>query len=342
MRTFRRTIAGAVLLVLLLLDVPLATPADAALSCGSTIVASMTLENDVGPCPGDGIVIGASNVTLDLGGHTVLGSGLGSTGLGIQANGLSGVVIKGPGTVQGFRVGISVTESQRLTVEAVNVLRNGLPRPAIDFDPNDGIRIVMSTLVTVRANTAVGNGDDGVSLISTVRSSVLRNRLVDNGHNGMRLDASDQNQILDNTIHSNGDLVGFPRGCGIEAFGSRDNVISRNRVNENDTGIRLRPQANPPRASTGNVIEQNITTRSRAPQADRGGINLQGASTSGNEVRANQIAENANGITLTAGPVGNRFFANALRRNTCAIKGTVAGNVFSGNTFQGNASTFCP
>jgi parallel beta-helix repeat protein len=113
-------------------------------------------------------------------------------------------------------------------------------------------------------------------------------------------------------------------------------------VNENDTGIRLRPQANPPRASTGNVIEQNITTRSRAPQGDRGGINLQGASTSGNQVRSNQIADNTNGIALTAGPVGNRFSANALRGNTCAIKGAPAGNVFLGNTFQGNAANFCP
>lgn len=342
MHTFRRTIAGAALLALLLLDLALAGPARAAVSCGSTIVTSTTLDSDVGPCPGDGIVIGADNVTLDLGGHTVLGSGLGSSGLGIRARAMSGVVIKGPGTVRGFRVGISVAESRQVTVEAVNVLENGLPRPETDFDLNDGIRIVASSQVTVQANNAARNGDDGVNLVSTVQSSVLRNILVDNGHNGMRLDASDQNRILDNVVHSNGDLVGFPRGCGIEAFGSKDNLISRNRVNENDTGIRLRPQVTPARSSTGNVIEQNVTTRSRAPAGDRGGINLQGASTSGNQIRANLVAENINGIALTAGPVGNSFVRNAIRANTCGVRGSPAGNVFSGNAFQGNASDFCP
>ena len=163
-------------------------------------------------------------------------------------------------------MGISITESTQVTVDAVKVVENGLPRPATDFDPNDGIRIVGSTLVTVQAILAARNGDDGVSLITTAQSSVVRSTVVDNGHNGMRLDASDQNHIVDNTVHSNGDLVGFPRGCGIEAFGSQDNVIARNRVNENDTGIRLRPQAAPVRSSTGNVIEHNSTTLSRAPR----------------------------------------------------------------------------
>src|SRR5436309_2045718 len=49
---------------------PTAAGASTAL-CGATITVTTTLTEDVGPCPSDGITIGASNVTLNLGGHTV-------------------------------------------------------------------------------------------------------------------------------------------------------------------------------------------------------------------------------------------------------------------------------
>jgi hypothetical protein len=43
------------------------------LTCGQTITRDTTLHADLGPCPGDGLVIGADNVTLDLNGHSVTG-----------------------------------------------------------------------------------------------------------------------------------------------------------------------------------------------------------------------------------------------------------------------------
>src|SRR5215210_1824610 len=41
------------------------------LACGQVITANTVLENDLLDCPGDGIVIGADGITLDLNGHTV-------------------------------------------------------------------------------------------------------------------------------------------------------------------------------------------------------------------------------------------------------------------------------
>ena len=48
--------------------------------CGDVITQDTTLDSDLIDCPGDGIVIGASDITLDLGGHTVDGDGVGCGG----------------------------------------------------------------------------------------------------------------------------------------------------------------------------------------------------------------------------------------------------------------------
>ena len=42
--------------------------------CGDVITQDTTLDSDLIDCPGDGLVIGADNVTLDLNGHTIEGS----------------------------------------------------------------------------------------------------------------------------------------------------------------------------------------------------------------------------------------------------------------------------
>ena len=45
--------------------------------CGDVISQDTTLDSDLIDCPGDGLVIGADGITLDLGGHTVDGDGVG-------------------------------------------------------------------------------------------------------------------------------------------------------------------------------------------------------------------------------------------------------------------------
>ena len=46
--------------------------------CGDVITQDTKLDSDLIGCPGDGIVIGASDITLDLDGHTVKGNAIGS------------------------------------------------------------------------------------------------------------------------------------------------------------------------------------------------------------------------------------------------------------------------
>jgi hypothetical protein len=56
-----------------------AAPAAAShVACGDTLTVDTRLDSDLA-CPGDGLVIAADGVTLDLGGHTITGSGIAFT-----------------------------------------------------------------------------------------------------------------------------------------------------------------------------------------------------------------------------------------------------------------------
>src|SRR5580765_5255056 len=52
-------------------------------SCGQTLKASVRLAGDLVDCPATGLIIGADNITVDLNGHTIDGSGK-SDGIAIQ------------------------------------------------------------------------------------------------------------------------------------------------------------------------------------------------------------------------------------------------------------------
>jgi len=90
------------------------------ISCGDTITSDVKLDADLTNCPGDGLVIGADNITVDLDGHTIDGNGTAPTecdrdaaldrdavldeGLDASA-GHQGLTIR-HGSVQEFDVGI--------------------------------------------------------------------------------------------------------------------------------------------------------------------------------------------------------------------------------------------
>jgi len=62
------------------------------LTCGSTITTNTTLNSDIGPCSGDGLIINTSSVTLDCAGHQIIGQLGFQTGIKLQS--VSGVTVK--------------------------------------------------------------------------------------------------------------------------------------------------------------------------------------------------------------------------------------------------------
>src|SRR3954464_12548992 len=96
--------------------VPFAGAAAAAtLACGQTITTSVTLTANVGPCPNNGIIIGADNITLNLNGFSITGTPNAGDGAGVYATGRTGVLARG-GTVSNFDGGVVIDGGGRNTI----------------------------------------------------------------------------------------------------------------------------------------------------------------------------------------------------------------------------------
>src|SRR4051794_41124159 len=70
-----------------------ATPAAAvtgSLSCGSVVPTSVALQHALIGCQGDGLVIRASDITIDLNGHLISGPGTGTTASLGSGHGVAG------------------------------------------------------------------------------------------------------------------------------------------------------------------------------------------------------------------------------------------------------------
>jgi hypothetical protein len=101
--------------------------------CGEIITASLVLNANL-TCPGNGLTIGASGVTLSLGGHTITGPGaaIGTTGVSV-ANGDAPATVK-DGAVNGFSDGVAASgstsvDSVDLAADGTDVLNNWTTDP---------------------------------------------------------------------------------------------------------------------------------------------------------------------------------------------------------------------
>lgn len=168
--------------------------------CGDTITASTTLDSDLVDCPGPGIRVTGPNVTLDLGGHTVDGTG---TGDGIRASACplhedcfepaNSFVIRN-GTVRDFRIGVDASDGPFLV---------------------EGLVVTQNLVIGLTANHAVG---------ATVRGILAHG----NGASGINLGFLREATVVDNEVHSNGSGMG-----GGTVVGS---VVERNHIHDNEFG----------------------------------------------------------------------------------------------------------
>ncbi len=180
-RRFRRGISTGAALTLLVLSTSLdgaaaAPPPQAAarVTCGETITKNTTLVADVGPCPGDGIIIGADNIMLNLNSHTISGTPGPGDGFaaGIRIVDRTGVTVTGQpgqsgrrGTVTGFDGGIAVYRGSGHTIQNLEVRDNIGPDRA-DVELGDGIGLFNSANNRVLDNLVAHNGFyDGIAAL---------------------------------------------------------------------------------------------------------------------------------------------------------------------------------
>ncbi|HEV2931190.1 MAG TPA: right-handed parallel beta-helix repeat-containing protein, partial [Propionibacteriaceae bacterium] len=150
------------------------------LGCGAVVTSSVTLAADLLDCPGDGLVVGASGITVDLNGHTISGqiiSGGSPDQVGIDnSGGHDGVTIRN-GTIRYF---------DRGGVHLVGVDRNRVQDLTMELFGEFGILLEGGgsanrfTGNALEAPGTVGIGIFGVTAAS--RDNLITGNLVDGGN----------------------------------------------------------------------------------------------------------------------------------------------------------------
>ena len=263
--------------------------------CGAVITQSTTLATDIGPCAKGGLVVGANNITLDLGGHRVFGKdNKTKDGIGIRVAGRTGVTVRN-GVVTFFDAGVSIEGGSGNTVTGLLVNRN-VSDGSTDF--GDGIALSTTAGNTIIGNNVTYNGPfDGIGIFGASTGNLLEDNFVGNnsegftGEDGIRVEGPGaanntvrgntvvgntldgiaifgtggniNNTIEDNTVTGNGfGHLGARPGDGIRLFiRGNSNIVRNNQVHDNaGNGIIVGSQSNQilSNNSTGNGLEPGV------------------------------------------------------------------------------------
>jgi parallel beta-helix repeat protein len=203
----RRGLLGAAF-VASMVAVPSAPATAAVVPCGTVVTSSITLTSDLGPCTGDALIAGADNITINLGGYTISGTG---TGAGVRVAQHIGVTVTN-GTIQGFHTGVVLDESTYSTVLKL-VLRDNIR----------GVNVAGSNDNLVEKNAILNSGLDAIRLGLSANNVISKNTLSGNVFGIGVADASTGNLIEKNVLRDT-------RGFGVAVFSDSDS----NRIEKND------------------------------------------------------------------------------------------------------------
>src|SRR5437667_9799322 len=191
-------------------------------ACAMRVSESFTLANDMN-CTGDGVVIVSDNITVDLGGHTLTGPGMGPQtwplpqldSVGVRVGGHTGVVVRN-GKTTGFSTGVYFVDETASTIENVTTERNRF-----------GFYIHASNKNVVK-NSDVEFNIYGLHLQNSDDNLLQGNLLARQTYNspggyGLYMYASARNRVIENTIDSN-------INWGIWFSEAKENVVFHNNV----------------------------------------------------------------------------------------------------------------
>jgi hypothetical protein len=134
-------------LVLAAMPIGLAGPAAAAsVTCGSTITSDLVLTRDL-QCRGDGLLVGADDLTIDLNGHRISGSGSGTAIRTDTPAGPFGSVRVRNGTIRDFATGISLALWHGTGAHVSAVTFRGNETGINGYGSYGGIEVAGSTFV---------------------------------------------------------------------------------------------------------------------------------------------------------------------------------------------------
>ena len=337
---------------------PTGPPARAAargiVNCGEVITKNTTLLRDGGPCPGNCIIIGADNITLNLNGHTVSGTpGIGDgNAAGIRLPFRTGVTVTGhpgnsgkTGTVTGFDAGVFINGGSGNLVENL-VVRDkiGLGGDAL---LSDGIALFHSANNRIINNRVSRNGPfDGIGVLGVdSNDNLLQGNTVEEtvgDASGNDLAGEGTGIILNNFL----DEFASPRR-GTPIFNNHvlSNVVRRNSnsgiSNVTHVGGRIEGNIGEDNGALGEVCERNrlrdgtlgpvVCRPAAAPSNGIGVTTGPGAATKDTRmlITNNQVTGNTgDGIAIGAFQFARHAFRNEITGNVAT------GNGGSGNNFS--------
>ena len=97
-------------------------------SCGQVITQNVILTSNLNCAESDGLIVDASDIVVDLNGHTISGPDVDSdtktsSKVGIMIPNMNNVVVQ-DGTIEGFQAGILMTGSQNVEVKGIVTKNN--------------------------------------------------------------------------------------------------------------------------------------------------------------------------------------------------------------------------
>jgi parallel beta-helix repeat protein len=267
--------------------------------CGDVITQDTTLDSDLLNCPGDGIVIGASNITIDLKGHLIDGTGFPTSGAGVDDNaGHDGVTVMN-GRIQEFAAGVQLTNAGNNLITRLTVTQSA---SAFSVQGDSDGNVISRNVIEGASIGLLGDTDANIIERNTVVNPFAPGIQV---LNGFPQTPPEHNRIDRNTV--SGAFI------GIDVSGALQTTVERNVVFDSQFGISV----------TGfrNRIVQNMIFDSEV------GIGVAGQA-SETEVARNDVLDNT-GDGISVGPLTN---GTLLDRNTANRNGDDGIDVESSST----------
>jgi parallel beta-helix repeat protein len=331
-------------------------------SCGQTITTNTTLGNDVAGCAGNGVVIGAPNITLDLNGHTISGDEQGETvcegptsgDFGVDnSGGYDGVTVKN-GSILDFEEGVMLLDADDSVVHHIDL--SGFPIFCQGIYSDGGDR------VNIHHNSVYGARIRNIGVLLSTGAVIEANTLTEARHVGIALWTSSGGRVAGNTVSAPsaqtdfaieffgtansqvvGNTVDGARFDGIVFARSDDNFVALNTV----SNVRNDPDPTDPGQFGGieavddadrNQIVSNVAFNNQAPGIAVGLPLSDSGSTDGNTVSNNTVRDNL-GDGIIVGTLSSATLVKgntALRNGDDGIDIDLAGVTLTDNTARNN------
>jgi parallel beta-helix repeat protein len=319
---------GLLALALLAVAAP-AARADT-VTCGEVLHASTTVTNSLVGCAGDGLVIGAPGIDVNLNGHVIQGVGLGT---GVRNSGHSDVTIRNgsvvnfdfgvvlqAGTVRNAVTNLNLAKNEWAAVQLENASGNRVAQNVVTESSDVGIRVTNGSL----SNEIVGNSlsgagsSEGFVVELGSNGNWLEGNVVPvSGGHAIRVEGSSGNMVLANDFAGGADVT-------VMVAGSPGTVVQANRIAAGgDAAILLT-------GATGGVVRFNALGKS-----SDAGVILEGMGDS--LVKGNSMSlAGDSAIVLRDGAHNVRVIDNQASHSSDAGVAITDG---SGNTVRGNVLT---